>query len=133
MSSQRTVQSVGDKELALLRFVSERQDATVGEAAAGFGQPRQLARSTVLTMMERLRKKGYLSRRLVNGVYRYAPRTSPSAAVGRAVQTFIERALGGSITPFVAYLAEREHLSDTELAELEDALARLRERRTQRN
>jgi predicted transcriptional regulator len=129
MSSQRAPKSVGDQELALLRYVSERQDATVGEAAAGFGQPRELARSTVLTMMERLRKKGYLGRRLVDGVYRYAPRSSPNAAVGRAVQSFVERALGGSISPFVAYLADREQLSDAELAELETALARLRRRR----
>ena len=129
MSSQRSVKSVGDRELALLRYVSEREDATVGEAAAGFGQPRLLARSTVLTMMERLRKKGYLGRRLVDGVYRYAPRSSPGAAVGRAVESFVERALGGSISPFVAYLADREHLSEAELAELEAALARLRRRR----
>jgi len=129
MSSQRSVKSVGEQELALLRYVGAREDATVGEAAAGFGQPRRLARSTVLTMMERLRKKGYLGRKLVAGVYRYAPRSSPNAAVGRAVASFVERALGGSISPFVAYLAEREQLSDTELAELETALTRLRRRR----
>ena len=43
----------------------------------------------------------------------------------KAVQTFVDRTLGGSITPFVTYLAERERLSDTELAELETLLARL--------
>jgi len=129
MSSQRTVRSVGDQELSLLRYVSERGGATVGEAAAGFGQPRQLARSTVLTMMERLRKKGYLGRKLVDGVYRYTPRSAPDAAVGRAVRGFVERALGGSISPFVAYLAEREQLSEAELAELESVLTRLRKRR----
>jgi predicted transcriptional regulator len=129
MSSQRSPKSVGDQELALLRYVGDRADATVGEAAAGFGQPRQLARSTVLTMMERLRKKGYLGRRLVAGVYRYAPRRSPDSAVGRAVESFVERALGGSISPFVAYLAERQALSEAELAELETVLARLRRRR----
>ena len=129
MSSQRPPRTVGDQELALLRYVGDRVDATVGEAAAGFGQPRQLARSTVLTMMERLRKKGYLGRRLVAGVYRYAPRRSPDSAVGRAVESFVERALGGSISPFVAYLAERQALSEAELAELETVLARLRRRR----
>jgi predicted transcriptional regulator len=130
MSSHRALRSVGDQELALLRYLSDRGGATVGEAAAGFGQPRQLARSTVLTMMERLRKKGYLGRRLADGVYRYAPRSSPETAVGRAVRSFVDRALGGSISPFVAYLAEREQLSDAELAELETVLARLRRRQT---
>ena len=130
MSSQGPVKSIGDQELALLRFVADRQQTTVAQAVEGFGQPRGLARSTVLTMMERLRKKGHLRRRQVDGIYQYAPRTAPAAAVRQAVQTFVDRTLGGSITPFVAYLAERERLSDDELAELETLLAQLqRDRR----
>ena len=94
-------------------------------AVEGFGVPRGLARSTVLTMMERLRKKGHLGRRRVDGVYHYAPRTAPGAALQHAVQTFVNRTLGGSITPFVAYVAEREQLSDDEIEELETLLAKL--------
>jgi predicted transcriptional regulator len=129
MRSHTRVQSIGDQELALLRFVSEHRQATVAQAVAGFGQPRGLARSTVLTMMERLRNKGYLSRRRVGGVYEYAPRTAPGLAIRHAVRTFVERTLGGSITPFVAYLAERERISEDELAELETLLARLQRER----
>jgi predicted transcriptional regulator len=79
-------------------------------------------------MMERLRKKGHLRRRHVDGSYQYEPRTAPGAAVRQAVQTFVDRTLGGSITPFVTYLAERERLSDDELTELETLLAQLRDR-----
>jgi predicted transcriptional regulator len=125
MSSHKTPRSVGDQELALLRFVGERGQATVGQAAEGFGGPRGLARSTVLTMMERLRKKGHLTRRLSDGLYHYAPRTAHGVAVRQAVRNFVERTLDGSVTPFVAYLAERERLSDEEMAELEALLARL--------
>jgi predicted transcriptional regulator len=131
MGSQPRVKSVGDQELALLRFVGDERHVTVAQAVAGFGQPRGLARSTVLTMMERLRKKGHLSRRQVEGVYQYALRMAPGTAVRHAVQKFVDRTLGGSITPFVAYLAERRHLSDEEIADLDRLLARLhRERRT---
>ena len=129
MSSQRGPKPVGDQELALLRFVSDAGDATVGEAVERFGQPRRLARSTVLTMMERLRKKGHLTRRQQNGVYRYALRTAPGAAVRQAVKSFVDRTLDGSITPFVAYLGERADVSDEELAELESLLARLQQQR----
>ena len=132
MSSQRRVKSIGDRELALLRFLSERGSTTVAQAVAGFAQPRGLARSTVLTMMERLRKKGHLSRRLVDGVYQYAPRTTPGAAVQQAVKTFVDRTLGGSITPFVAYLTERKSVSDDELAELEALLDQLHRERGNR-
>jgi predicted transcriptional regulator len=130
MSSQRRARSIGDQELALLQFVSGRGQASVAQAVEGFGTPRTLARSTVLTMMERLRKKGHLSRRQVDGVYQYAPRTAPGTAIRQAVASFVDRTLGGSVTPFVTYLAERERLSDEEIAELETLLARLqRDRR----
>jgi predicted transcriptional regulator len=129
MSSQRPLKSIGDQELALLRFVGEAGPVTVGRAAEQFGQPRGLARSTVLTMMERLRKKGHLARRLQDGLYHYAPRTAHGTAVKQAVKTFVERTLDGSIAPFVAYLGERGEVSDEDLAELKALLARLQERR----
>ena len=132
MSSQRRLKPVGDQELALLHFIAARGHATVADAVEGFGQPRALARSTVLTMMERLRKKGHLGRRQVAGVYQYAPRTAPGAAVRQAVQTFVDRTLGGSIAPFVAYLAEQTALSDDEIAELETLVTKLQQERRSR-
>ena len=132
MSSQRRLKPVGDQELALLHFIAARGQATVADAVEGFGQPRALARSTVLTMMERLRKKGHLGRRQVAGVYQYAPRTAPGAAVRQAVQTFVDRTLGGSIAPFVAYLAERTALSDDEITELETLVTKLQQERRSR-
>jgi predicted transcriptional regulator len=131
MSSQRRPKTIGDQELALLQFIAGRGQAAVADAVEGFGQPRGLARSTVLTMMERLRKKGHLGRRQAAGVYQYAPRTAPGAAIQQAVEAFVDRTLGGSITPFVAYLAERAPFTDDEIAELESLVAKLQqERRT---
>ena len=130
MCSQRSLKSIGDQELALLKFLSDSGRLTVGQAAERFGQPRGLARSTVLTMMERLRKKGHLTRKLQDGLYHYAPRTAPGAAVREAVRNFVDRTLDGSIAPFVAYLGEREEMSDEDLAELKTLVARLGQRRS---
>ncbi len=130
MTNQETeTPSVGDQELALLRFLAERGGASVGEAADAFGRPHDLARSTVLTMMERLRKKGLLQRTKVGAVYRY---TSPSSApelLRGVVERFVERTLGGSVSPFVSYLAETAQVSDAELEELEALVSSLQSRR----
>lgn len=121
---------VGDQELSLLRHLAELGGATVGEVAETFGAPRGLARSTVLTMMERLRQKGHLDRRLSGGVYRYASRVSAGEVLHNAVRSFVEKTLGGSVSPVVAYLAESApEVSDAELAELEELVARLQSRR----
>lgn len=121
--------SIGDQELALLRHVDARGGATVGETADAFGAPRGLARSTVLTMMERLRQKGFLTRRLVDGVYRYATRTPVETVTRSAVRDFISHTLEGEVSPLVAYLVEDAEVSDEELAELEALVGRLQARR----
>ena len=117
--------SIGDQELALLQYVAAMGGATVGQAAEGFGVPRGLARSTVLTMMERLRQKGHLDRRQVAGVYRYSSPASPGQVMQNVVLTFVEKTLGGSVSPFVTYLTEEARVSDEELVELEELVAKL--------
>jgi predicted transcriptional regulator len=123
--------TIGDQELALLRYVTELGEATVGQAAEGFGASHSLARSTVLTMMERLRAKGYLERRQVDGVFRYQARGTAGELLHGVVRDFVERTLGGSVSPFVAYLTETEEVSEDELAELERLVARLQSKRSE--
>lgn len=117
--------TIGEQELDLLRYVADCGGATVGEVAAAWGESRGLARSTVLTMMERLRKKGYLNRRPAGGVYRYTARATSDELTQGAIHRFVERNLGGSVAPFVAYLSESAELNDEELKELQDLVARL--------
>jgi len=121
--------TIGDQELALLQHVAEHGEATVGEVATAFGTPRGLARSTVLTMMERLRRKGHLSRRLVDGVVRYTSHAPADAVMRDVVRGFVERTLGGSVSPMVAYLSEEAEVSDEEAKRLEQLLDRLQARR----
>ena len=121
--------SIGDQELALLQHLSEHGEASVGEVAAAFGEPRGLARSTVLTMMERLRAKAYLRRRQVDGVYRYAAAARSDDVMRSAVGSFVEKTLQGSLSPFVAWMSEKAEVSDNELAELEALVSRLQSQR----
>lgn len=124
-----TGKSIGDQELALLRYVAEQGPVSVGQAAEGFGAPRGLARSTVLTMMERLRQKGHLQREQVEGVFQYAAAVAPGELLRGAVQSFVEKTLAGSVSPFVSYLSESAEVSDQELDELERMVEKLRKRK----
>ena len=117
--------TIGEQEMALLRHIADRGAVTVGEAADEFGAARGLARSTVLTMMERLRRKGHLSRRMADGVYRYRALATSADVLRNAVQRFVERSLDGSVFPLVAYLSESGGLSEKERRELEKIVAKL--------
>ena len=121
--------AVGDQELAVLRYVAEHGPATVGEVAERYGERQGLARSTILTVMERLRAKGHLTRHKVEGVYQYASRVPKAELLRGVVGDFVQRALAGSLSPFAAYLAQAEAVSDEELAQLQDVVSQLQQRR----
>jgi predicted transcriptional regulator len=120
--------SIGDQELALLHYVGQQGEVSVGEAAAQLAESRGLARSTVLTMMERLRAKRFLKRRRVGGVFRYSTTGTEDVMQG-AVGTFVEKTLQGSVSPFVAWMSRRGKVSDEELASLEALVEKLQSRR----
>src|ERR1700687_1085227 len=99
---------LGELQLEILRFISDRGPLSVGEVAAQFGEPRGLARTTILSVMERLRGKGFLARTKREGVFRYAPRGEKSEVLLRLVREFVQGALAGSVSPFFAYLAKEK-------------------------
>jgi predicted transcriptional regulator len=58
-------------------------------------------------MLERLREKGHLSReKTSDGNWAYLPVLPKAELLSGLVQSFVERTLGGSVSPFVSYLAE---------------------------
>jgi len=123
---------LGTQELQLLRHITRTGPQTVGQVAETFGAAQALARSTILTMMERLRGKGYLQRRRNGGVYVYTSPARDEDVLRDVVGGFVERSLEGSVSPFVAYLSRRSQVSDQELLELEALVDRLRARRRER-
>lgn len=110
---------LGAQELELLRYVTEHAPASVRDVVEDFGERRGLARTTIMTVMERLRKKGYLIRtKSKDGNYQYFPSISQADLYLNLVQTFVDKTLGGSIAPFIAYLNESPDLSPEEVEEL---------------
>lgn len=118
---------LGEQELEVLRYVNDRGPVSVREAFAEWAAPRGKARTTVLTMMERLREKGFLTReRSADGTtFVYAPVVAKADLMRGLVQDFVEKTLGGSLSPFVAYLADAPNLSDKEMDELKRLVAEL--------
>jgi predicted transcriptional regulator len=123
--------SLGDLELSLLQYIADHAPITVGEAAESYGQPRNLARTTILTVMERLRKKGYLTRTKGHGSYQYAPCVKVSDLLRSLVGDFTQRVLGGSLQPFMAYLTEDAQLTADDMNELRAMVQRLEAQRTE--
>ncbi|HKQ56765.1 MAG TPA: BlaI/MecI/CopY family transcriptional regulator [Candidatus Eisenbacteria bacterium] len=117
------------QELLFLRFIARRGPIAAGRVAEELGSELGVSRSTVLTVLERLRRKGHLKRRRVEGVYHYAATVPLDQLMRATVGQFVERSLGGSVMPFAAWLSERAEVTEEELAELRAIVGRLRSRR----
>ena len=113
---------IGPAQLEVLRYIQDHHPVTVRQVAEHLAETRGLTRTTALNVMERLREKGYLGREPVEGVDRYFPIQPKPQLLRGLVRDFVEQMLGGSLEPFVAYLAEEAHLSDEELARLRQRL-----------
>ncbi|MGV3616186.1 MAG: BlaI/MecI/CopY family transcriptional regulator [Fimbriimonas sp.] len=120
--------SLGEGELGLLRYIAENQPVTVRDVAEGYGANAGLARTTVLTVMERLRAKGFLTREEGEGGFRYSATQEEGPILRNVVADFVRGKLRGSISPFAAYLAQADELTPEELAELRSAVDSLEKR-----
>ena len=114
-------------ELELLKQVGQGP-VSVRELTQRVEEVSGHARTTVLTMVERLRRKGYLTRKKINGVNRYSPRFSWQEVLRNTVSDFIQGFLGGSASPFLAYLAESPGLTDAEADKLRQVLRTVEDR-----
>jgi predicted transcriptional regulator len=118
---------LGELELEVWRYIADHAPVAAREVAAQFAEQRGLARTTVLTVIERLRQKGYLARRRQAGVFHYSPRVPPAEVVQGLVQQFVEKTLAGSVSPLVAYLTGNPQLSAEEIAALQRLVEAMRE------
>ena len=111
-------QNIGAAELEVLHFIQERHPVTVRQVAEHFGASKGQVRTTLLNVMERLRKKGFLTRKKTAGVFHYSPRVAKAELLARLVRDFVDRTLGGSVAPFMAYLVHDANLDADEVREL---------------
>lgn len=125
----RSSPPISKAELKLLSYINDHHPITVREVADHFAQSDAYARTTVLTLMERLRTKGHLVREQIDGLQRYAPAVPKESMQQSLVRDFVSRALGGSVSPFVAFLTREARVSDEELDDLKRLVAELEKQR----
>src|SRR6185295_12857229 len=90
--------SLGSTEIDILRYLGDHPALKVGDVADHFARTTGQARTTILTIMERLRKKGYLKRKRVEGVFRYSPVLPKQELLLGLVKTFVDTTLAGSVS-----------------------------------
>lgn len=100
-----------------------RAGASTSEIWQELAQKRRVARTTVLTMVQRLEKRGWLARIEDEGVLRFRATSSRDHTTDELTATFIEQVFGGSPERLVRNLLGSRRIKADELARIRQLLA----------
>jgi BlaI family penicillinase repressor len=113
-------------ELEIMSVLWETGPANVQTVQAQL-KSRELAYTTVQTMLNVLHRKGRVKRQLKERAYIYRPVLSRKKAVTEAVGEMLDRFFGGSADSLVLNLVETRHLTAEKLARLQKLLEESKE------
>jgi predicted transcriptional regulator len=99
-------------ELAIMKVVWNLQEATVRQVYEALRERRQVAYTTVMTMMKILEEKGYLKKALVDRAHVYTPAKPRQQVVGGMVRDFIDRVFDGAPDRLLLHLAKDNTLTE---------------------
>lgn len=96
-------------ELHCLRVLWDLKEGSVKDVRSAIAGSRQLAYTTVMTVLDRLVKKGGLERRKSGRSFIYVPLLSREALRKLAVQEVVDSFFDGSHDQLMTYLKEGTH------------------------
>ncbi len=107
-----------DGELEILRVLWERESTTLGEICTVLRRERQVATTTVATMLSVMLDKGLVRRKKAARGYQWTASVTHAAAAKSMVGKLVDGVFDGSASRLVSHLVEGWRLSAGELAEL---------------
>lgn len=118
--SQRT--TLGDLQLAIMRCLWRRGEATVAQVHAALLDERGLAPTTIATMLVKMEKKGVVDHRTEGRKFVYRPIVSEEEVTQSMVGQLTQRLFGGDVTELVSHLLSEHEIDDEELARLKNLI-----------
>jgi predicted transcriptional regulator len=124
----RDMPALSESQLEIMQEVWGRGEATVSQVWEALAARRGVARNTVLTLMDRLARKGWLKRRAAGQVHYYSAAISRDATLGNVVRRLVDTAFGGSADSLVVALLQGRGVSEAEAARIRKLIDEARRR-----
>ncbi len=125
-----SLDDLGEVQRTVLEIVWQRGEASVHDVRKQLGRnKKKLAYTTVLTVMQKLEKVGWLEHRSAGKSYIYTPTTSREEAGAGSVRQFLKRVFEGDAVAMFQHLIRESDLSDQDLRELRKMIEEKRKER----
>lgn len=105
-----------------MKVVWKLDEATVRDVYETLREQRQIAYTTVMTMMKILEDKGYLTKTRVDRAHVYKPSRPRQQVVGAMVRDFVERVFDGAAGGLLLHLAKDGRLSKADRQRIRRAI-----------
>jgi BlaI family transcriptional regulator, penicillinase repressor len=109
---------LGDLQLAIMRELWHRREATAAEVHAALAESRGLAPTTIATMLKKMETKGVVTHRTEGRRYVYAPTVREDEVTHSMVSTLTNRLFGGDVRALVSHLLSSHDIDPDELEEI---------------
>lgn len=109
-----TAATLTPQELAIMKVVWRLESATVRDVYEALREKRDIAYTTVLTMMKVLEQKGYVRKTRSERAHVYRPARPRQQVIGAMVREFVDRVFDGASRPMLLHLVKETRLSDRE-------------------
>ncbi|MEO1023144.1 MAG: BlaI/MecI/CopY family transcriptional regulator [Bacteroidota bacterium] len=118
----RSWMPLGKTELEIMNHMWELEEATVSQIHKRILEKREVAYTTIMTVMKNLTDKKVLKYRKEGAKYVYTPVKMPDQLKERLASDIINAVFKGSASALIQTLAKQEKLSDQEKKEIRDIL-----------
>jgi len=119
---RKSLTHLGETEMEVLHHVWDLGEATVADVRERILEDRDVAYTTVMTVLKKLAEKGYLTYHKEGRSYVYEPAQQPDEVQHSLLQRLMEKVFHGSPSALVQTLVQREDLSDAERREIMDII-----------
>ncbi len=108
---RKTHSTLTPQELTIMKVIWRLENATVRDVYEALRKRREIAYTTVMTMMNILEEKGFLTKVKVERAFEYRPAQPRHVIVGGLVRDFLDRVFDGAAAPLLVHLAKDARLS----------------------
>jgi BlaI family transcriptional regulator, penicillinase repressor len=112
-------------QLAILRVIWDRGEATVQDIWEALHAERGLAQTTVATMLSRLERRGVVTRRAQSRQYHYRAAVTEREVQHTMIGELTERLFDGDVTALVQHLLSGDAVSPGDIAKIRDMIERV--------
>jgi predicted transcriptional regulator len=127
---RKSLTHLGETEMEVLHHVWDLGEATVADVRERILEDRDVAYTTIMTVMKKLAEKGYLDYHKEGRSYVYQPAQEPNEVQHSLLRRLMDKVFEGSPSALVQTLVKREDLSDDERAEIRALIDALEEEDT---